>query len=309
MKIVVTGGAGFIGSHVVDAYVAAGHDVIVVDDLSTGHRENLNPRARFHALDIQDPRTAQLLRDERPDVLNHHAAQMDVRRSVADPLFDARVNVLGTIHLLEAARQAGVRRVVFVSSGGAVYGEQETFPASENHATNPLSPYGVSKRTGELYAFFYQAEYRLPFIALRYANVYGPRQDPHGEAGVVAIFTGKMLRGEPVTVNGDGRQTRDYVFVGDVARANLLAIEREVSGPVNIGTGVETDVNALARLLLEATGSRSEVGHGPAKSGEQRRSVVDARRANERLGWRPEVALRDGLRQTVAFFRERAAGA
>ncbi|HSV04973.1 MAG TPA: NAD-dependent epimerase/dehydratase family protein [Candidatus Binatus sp.] len=309
MKIVVTGGAGFIGSHVVDAYVAAGHDVIVVDDLSTGHRENLNPRARFHALDIQDPRTAQLLRDERPDVLNHHAAQMDVRRSVADPLFDARVNVLGTIHLLEAARQAGVRRVVFVSSGGAVYGEQETFPASEDHATNPLSPYGVSKRTGELYAFFYQAEYRLPFIALRYANVYGPRQDPHGEAGVVAIFTGKMLRGEPVTVNGDGRQTRDYVFVGDVARANLLAIEREVSGPVNIGTGVETDVNALARLLLEATGSRSEVGHGPAKSGEQRRSVVDARRANERLGWRPEVALRDGLRQTVAFFRERAAGA
>jgi len=309
MKIVVTGGAGFIGSHVVDAYVAAGHDVIVVDDLSTGHRENLNPRARFHALDIQDPRTTQLLRDERPDVLNHHAAQMDVRRSVADPLFDARVNVLGTIHLLEAARQAGVRRVVFVSSGGAVYGEQETFPASEDHATNPLSPYGVSKRTGELYAFFYQAEYRLPFIALRYANVYGPRQDPHGEAGVVAIFTGKMLRGEPVTVNGDGRQTRDYVFVGDVARANLLAIEREVSGPVNIGTGVETDVNALARLLLEATGSRSEVGHGPAKSGEQRRSVVDARRANERLGWRPEVALRDGLRQTVAFFRERAAGA
>ena len=309
MKIIVTGGAGFIGSHVVDAYVAAGHDVIVVDDLSTGHRENLNPRARFHALDIQDPRTAELLRDERPDVLNHHAAQMDVRRSVADPLFDARVNVLGTIHLLEAARQAGVRRVVFVSSGGAVYGEQETFPASEDHATNPLSPYGVSKRTGELYAFFYQAEYRLPFIALRYANVYGPRQDPHGEAGVVAIFTGKMLRGEPVTVNGDGRQTRDYVFVGDVARANLLAIEREVSGPVNIGTGVETDVNALARLLLEATGSRSEVGHGPAKSGEQRRSVVDARRANERLGWRPEVALRDGLRQTVAFFRERAAGA
>jgi len=309
MKIIVTGGAGFIGSHVVDAYVAAGHDVIVVDDLSTGHRENLNPRARFHALDIQDPRTAELLRDERPDVLNHHAAQMDVRRSVADPLFDARVNVLGTIHLLEAARQAGVRRVVFVSSGGAVYGEQETFPASESHATNPLSPYGVSKRTGELYAFFYQAEYRLPFTALRYANVYGPRQDPHGEAGVVAIFTGKMLRGEPVTVNGDGQQTRDYVFVGDVARANVLALEREVTGPVNIGTGVETDVNALARLLLEATGSRSEVRHGPAKAGEQRRSVVDARRASERLGWRPEVALRDGLRQTVAFFRERAAGA
>ena len=309
MKVLVTGGAGFIGSHVVDAYLAAGHDVVVVDDLSTGHRENLNPRARFHPLDIQDPRTAELLRDERPDVLNHHAAQMDVRRSVADPLFDARVNVLGTIHLLEAARQAGVRRVVLVSSGGAVYGEQDTFPASETHATNPLSPYGVSKRAGELYAFFYQAEYRLPFVALRYANVYGPRQDPHGEAGVVAIFTGKMLRGEPVTVNGDGLQTRDYVYVGDVARANLLALERDVTGPVNVGTGVETDVNTLARLLLEATGSDSEIRHGPTKPGEQRRSVVDARRAGERLGWRPEVALRDGLRQTVAFFRTRAAGA
>jgi len=172
-----------------------------------------------------------------------------------------------------------------------------------------VSPYGVSKRAGELYAFFFQAEYRLPFVALRYANVYGPRQDPHGEAGVVAIFTGRMLGDEPVVVNGDGRQTRDYVYVGDVARANLLALETSATGPFNIGTGVETDVNALARLLLEATGSRSEVGHGPAKSGEQRRSVVDARRANERLGWRPEVALRDGLRQTVAFFRERAAGA
>jgi len=309
MKILVTGGAGFIGSHVVDAYLAAGHDVVVVDDLSTGHRENLNPRARFHPLDIQDPRTAELLRDERPDVLNHHAAQMDVRRSVADPLFDARVNVLGTIHLLEAARQAGVRRVVFVSSGGAVYGEQETFPASETHTTNPLSPYGVSKRAGELYAFFYQAEYQLPFVALRYANVYGPRQDPHGEAGVVAIFTGKMLRGEPVSVNGDGLQTRDYVYVGDVARANLLALERDVTGPVNVGTGVETDVNTLARHLLEATGSGSEIRHGPTKPGEQRRSVVDARRAGERLGWRPEVGLRDGLRQTVAFFRTRAAGA
>jgi len=309
MKILVTGGAGFIGSHVVDAYLAAGHDVIVVDDLSTGHRENLNPRARFHPLDIQDPRTAELLRDEQPDVLNHHAAQMDVRRSVADPLFDARVNVLGTIHLLEAARQAGVRRVVLVSSGGAVYGEQETFPASETHATNPLSPYGVSKRAGELYAFFYQAEYQLPFVALRYANVYGPRQDPHGEAGVVAIFTGKMLRGEPVSVNGDGLQTRDYVYVGDVARANLLALERDVTGPVNVGTGVETDVNTLARLLLETTGSGSEIRHGPTKPGEQRRSVVDARRAGERLDWRPEVALRDGLRQTVAFFRTRAAGA
>jgi UDP-glucose 4-epimerase len=309
VKILVTGGAGFIGSHVVDAYVDAGHEVVVVDDLSTGHRENLNPRARFHQLDVQDPRMVELIRDERPAVVNHHAAQMDVRRSVADPLFDARVNVLGTINVLEGVRRANVRRVVFVSSGGAVYGEQEAFPAPEGHPTRPVSPYGVSKRAGELYAFFYQAEYQIPYFALRYANVYGPRQDPHGEAGVVAIFTARMLRGEPLTVNGDGKQTRDYVFVGDVARANLLALERDPLGAVNVGTGVETDVNTLVRLLLEATGSRSEVRHGPAKQGEQRRSVVDCARAAAELGWRPAVTLADGLRRTVEFFRTRDAGA
>jgi UDP-glucose 4-epimerase len=309
MKVLVTGGAGFIGSHVVDAYVAAGHEVVVVDDLSTGRRENLNPAARFHELDVQDPRVVDLVRDERPAVLNHHAAQMDVRRSVADPLFDARVNVLGTINLLEAARRANVRRVVFVSSGGAVYGEQQTFPAPESHPTNPVSPYGVSKRAGELYAFFYQAEYHIPFVALRYANVYGPRQDPHGEAGVVAIFTERLLRGEPITVYGDGRQTRDYVYVADVVRANLLALERECPGPLNVGTGVETDVNELARLLREATGSRAEIRHGPARPGEQRRSVVDCRLAMERFGWRPEVPIAEGLRRTVEFFRTRAARA
>jgi UDP-glucose 4-epimerase len=306
VKVLVTGGAGFIGSHVVDAYVAAGHDVLVVDDLSTGKRENLNPKARFHQLDIQDPKIVELIRDERPAVLNLHAAQMDVRRSVADPLFDARVNVLGTINLLEAARKANVRRILFVSSGGAAYGEQEVFPAPETHPTNPVSPYGVSKRSGELYAFFYQAEYHIPYVALRYANVYGPRQDPHGEAGVVAIFSQKMLRGEPVTVNGDGKQTRDYVYVGDVVRANLLALESTATGPFNIGTGVETDVNGLARLLLAASGGRSEVKHGPAKQGEQRRSVIDARRAADILGWRPEVPLAEGLRRTVDWFRTRA---
>ncbi|HZP42205.1 MAG TPA: SDR family oxidoreductase [Candidatus Binatia bacterium] len=307
MKILVTGGAGFIGSHVVDAYLDAGHEVIVVDDLSTGHRENLNPRARFVQLDITDPKVVELIRDERPAALNLHAAQMDVRRSVADPLFDARVNVLGTINLFEAARKANVRRILFVSSGGAVYGEQERFPAAEDHPTNPLSPYGVSKRAGELYASFYQAEYQIPFVALRYANVYGPRQDPHGEAGVVAIFSGRMLRGEAVTINGDGRQTRDYVFVGDVVRANLLALESRATGPFNIGTGKETDVNELARLLLDAAGSRSEVRHGPAKPGEQRRSVVDHGRAERELGWRPEVPLADGLRRTVDWFRARGA--
>jgi len=308
MKVLVTGGAGFIGSHVVDAYVAAGHEVIIVDNLCTGKRENLNPKARFVELDIGDEQTARLIRDERPDVVNHHAAQMDVRRSVADPLFDARTNILGTIALLEASRQAGVKKVLFVSSGGAAYGEQETFPAPETHPTWPVSPYGVSKRSGELYCHFYQAEYGLPFVAFRYSNVYGPRQDPHGEAGVVAIFSGKMLRGEPVTVNGDGKQTRDYVFVGDVARMSLLALERDATGPVNIGTAIETDVNQLAQVMREVSGTRSEIVHGPAKSGEQRRSVVDIRRAAQVFGWKPEVSLRDGLARTIEFFRTRVSG-
>jgi len=309
MKILVTGGAGFIGSHVVDAYVAAGHEVVVVDDLSTGKRENLNRHARFVEADILDPATAELIRQERPDVVNHHAAQIDVRRSVADPLLDARINVLGTIGLLDAARQAGVRRFVFVSSGGAVYGEQEVFPAPETHPTWPVSPYGVSKRTGELYAHFFQAQYGLPFVALRYANVYGPRQDPHGEAGVVAIFTLKMLRDEAVTVNGDGGQSRDYVYVGDVARMSVLAVTHDATGPVNVGTGIETDVNTLATMLRAAVGSKASIGHGPAKPGEQRRSVVDAGRAARVYGWQPEVTLADGLRRTVEFFRARVAGA
>jgi UDP-glucose 4-epimerase len=306
MKIVVTGGAGFIGSHVVDLYVARGHEVLVIDNLASGKRENLNPRARFLELDIRDPETAALIRRERPDVVNHHAAQMDVRKSVADPVFDAETNVLGTLALLQAARDAGTKKFLFVSSGGAVYGEQQTFPAPESHPTWPVSPYGVSKRAGELYAHFFMVEYGLPFVALRYGNVYGPRQDPHGEAGVVAIFSGRMLRGEPVTVNGDGLQTRDYVFVGDVARMSALALETEATGPVNVGTGVETDVNTLAALLLEVTQSRSPVRHGPAKAGEQRRSVLDVRRAGEVFGWRPEMSLRDGFARTVEFFRSNA---
>jgi len=309
MKILVTGGAGFIGSHVVDAYLAAGHEVVVLDDLSTGKRENLNPRARFTHGSILDAATADLIRRERPDVVNHHAAQISVRRSVDDPQLDARINILGTVALLDAAREAGVRRFVFVSSGGAVYGEQEIYPAPETHSTWPVSPYGVSKRSGELYAHFFQAQYGLPFVALRYANVYGPRQDPHGEAGVVAIFALRMLRNEPVTVNGDGGQTRDYVYVGDVARMSLLALEKDAAGPVNVGTGIETDVNTLAALLRDTVGSTAPITHGPAKAGEQRRSVVDASRAAAVYGWRPEVTLADGLRRTVEFFRSRVAGA
>jgi UDP-glucose 4-epimerase len=305
MRVLVTGGAGFIGSHVVEAYLHAGHEVIVVDDLSTGKRENLHRHARFVQADIQDPTVRQLIVTEKVEVVNHHAAQMDVRRSVADPLYDARVNILGMLNVLEGAREAKVKKFIFSSSGGTVYGEQETFPADEDHPTCPISPYGVSKRTGEHYLYFYHVEYDLPYIALRYANVYGPRQDPHGEAGVVAIFAQRLLAGEQPVINGDGQQTRDYVFVGDVAHANLAALQVGYSGPLNIGTGDETTVNQLFGSLRHLTGSSAPEVHGPAKPGEQRRSVLAWSRAAHVLNWRPQIGVEDGLRQTVEYFRTR----
>ena len=308
MRVLVTGGAGFIGSHVVDAYVTAGHDVIVVDDFSTGKQKNRNPRARFIQADIQDPAVRRLIVKEQVEVLNHHAAQMDVRRSVADPLFDARINLLGLLNILEGAREAGVKKVIFASSGGTVYGEQEAFPASEEHPTRPISPYGVSKRAGEHYLYFYSVEYGIPYIALRYANVYGPRQDPHGEAGVVAIFTLRLLSGAQPIINGDGKQTRDYVFVRDVVQANLAALQVAYTGPLNIGTGSEIDVNQLFAQLRALTNPSVPEVHGPAKPGEQRRSVLSWQRAAEVLGWRPETSLVDGLRQTVEYFRTRHDG-
>jgi UDP-glucose 4-epimerase len=305
VKILVTGGAGFIGSHVADAYVAAGHQVVIMDDLSSGKRANLPAAAKFYHADIRTPEAREIIRNERPQALSHHAAQMDVRKSVADPAFDAAVNVLGTINLLEGAREVGVERVIFASSGGATYGEQEQFPAPETHPHNPLSPYGITKATGEHYLFYYHAVYGMPYTALRYANVYGPRQDPHGEAGVVAIFAERLLADEAPVINGDGKQTRDYVFVGDVVRANLAALERPFVGSVNVGTGVETDVNTLYAHLRVLTGSAHPAQHGPAKAGEQRRSVIAIDRAREVLGWKPEVPLEEGLRRTVEFFRAR----
>jgi len=302
MKIVVTGGAGFIASHVTDAYVAAGHEVVIVDDLSSGRPENVNPKARFVQLDVRSPAARLLVEHERPDVLNHHAAQMNVRHSVADPEFDASVNILGFLNLLAGARDGGVKRVIFASSGGAVYGEQEQFPAPESHPTAPVSPYGVSKRAGELYLFYWHAAYGIPYVALRYANVYGARQDPRGEAGVVAIFAERLVRGEQAVINGDGTQTRDYVHVGDVVAANLAALETAYVGVVNIGTGIETDVNTLFALLRDATGTRVGATHGPAKPGEQRRSVVDPALARRVLGWTPARRLADGLRDVVASY-------
>ena len=305
MKIAVTGGAGFIGSHVAEACLGAGHEVLVLDDLSSGKRHQVPAAATFHQVDIQDPAVKEIFARERPEILIHHAAQMDVRRSVAEPAFDARVNILGLINLLEAGRVAGLRRVLFASSGGAAYGELDEFPAPETHRLEPVSPYGVSKRAGELYRSCFGAMYGLEWVARRYANVYGPRQDPHGEAGVVAIFSEKLLAGEEPTINGDGKQTRDYVYVGDLVRANLALVGSAYCGPLNFGTGVETDVNRLFGLLCKACGVSVPERHGPAKPGEQRRSSISPRLAAELIGWRPEVDLPTGLARTVEFFRAR----
>ncbi len=308
MRILVTGGAGFIGSHTVDALVGEGHDLAVLDDLSSGRREQVNPAARFFKADLRDAGAVnEIVGRERPETIYHLAAQMDVRRSVADPSFDASVNLVGFLNLIEAGRRAGLRRVIFSSTGGAIYGEQEAFPCDEDHALRPVSPYGVAKLATEKYLFFYQVEYGLEYLALRYANVYGPRQDPHGEAGVVAIFCGRMLEGKPVTIFGDGEQTRDYIFVGDIVRANLAALRSNATGAFNIGTGVETNVNRLYQELAAAAGIDQQPVHAPRRAGEQRRSVISPARAAEHLNWRPEVSLADGLRATFGFFKDRAA--
>ncbi len=308
MKVLVTGGAGFIGSHVSDFALAAGHDVLVLDDLSSGRRENLDSRARLHVMDVRSREAAELIGDEKPDAMFHLAAQMDVRRSVADPSFDADVNIRGFINLLEAAVRAGVKRVIFSSTGGAIYGEQDYFPADENHPTRPCSPYGVSKASSELYLNYYRAQYGLSYAALRYANVYGPRQNPHGEAGVVAIFCERLLTGRECVIYGDGCQTRDFVFVRDVARANLLALTSDFVGALNVGTGVETNVNDLYAMLAEEAGVSAPARREPGKPGEQRRSVITAAKAGQILGFAPEVKLKDGIAETMAFFKTRHGG-
>ena len=303
-NICVSGGAGFIGSHVAEALGAAGHRVLIVDDLSSGRQENVPDGAHREVLDIRSEAAATLLRAAGVEVLVHHAAQMDVRRSVDDPRFDADVNIGGLLNLLEGGRRGALRQVVFASTGGAIYGEQEAFPADEDHPVRPLSPYGVSKLASERYLYFYHAQYGLDVVCLRYANVYGPRQSPHGEAGVVAIFLDRLLEGRQPVINGDGRQTRDYVFVADVVRANLAALGRSGFEVYNVGTGLETDVNRLFEHLHRAVGDGPAASHGPAKAGEQQRSSITAARLERELGVRIETSLEHGIALTAAWFRD-----
>lgn len=303
--ICITGGAGFIGSHVAEALLAAGHRVLIVDDLSTGRKENLPDGAEFHPLDIRSPEAAALLENRGIEVMVHHAAQMDVRRSVVDPVFDAQVNIAGTLNLLEAGRRGSLTQVIFASTGGAIYGDQDVYPAGEDLPAWPLSPYGVAKLAVERYLYYYHREYGLAATCLRYANVYGPRQNPHGEAGVVAIFLDRLLSGREAVINGDGLQTRDYVYVGDVVAANLAALGRTGFEVLNVGTGREATVVELYRQLAAALGTERAPAHGPAKPGEQRRSCISSRRLEEQLGVRIAVSLEDGLQRTASWFAAR----
>jgi UDP-glucose 4-epimerase len=314
-RALVTGGAGFIGSHVADLYRAQGWAVSIIDDLSTGRRENVPEGITLHEVSVTSPEAAQIVRDGKFDVISHLAAQIDVRKSVLNPVHDAMVNIGGTVNLAEAARAAGHRtRFIFSSTGGALYGDFVTPPNEEEFPKDPESPYGIGKLSAEYYLSYFARVHGLDTVALRYANVYGPRQDPHGEAGVVAIFCNRILRGEPLTVFGDGSQTRDYVYVADVAAANLAAATSELPRPgrldargFNVGTGIETTVVELADALQNAAASSVPLNFAPARPGEQQRSAVRIDRAAKFLGWRPRVALRDGVGETFKFFADRYA--
>lgn len=302
MRILVTGGAGFIGSNIVDAYIAEGHQVWVIDDESSGNRDQVHPKARYQDLNICDRlKLLRFFKGKRFDVVNHHAAQIDVRRSVADPLYDAKVNIFGLLNLLEECRHAKVKKIIFSSSGGTVYGECSG-PADESSPEVPLSPYGVAKLASEKYIKCFSSLYGLNYTIFRYSNVYGPRQDPHGEAGVVAIFSNRLLSGDPVYIYGNGKQTRDFVYVGDVAAANVMALKKGKNEIINIGTGKETSVKELLQTMASVTGSDPAILYKAARSGELKRSVLDNSKARRVLGWTPDTPIRTGLKQTIDYF-------
>lgn len=303
-KVLVSGGAGFIGSHVVDLLVANDYDVVVVDNFSSGRRSNLNPAAKLYEVDIRSPELEAVFAAERPDFVNHHAAQVNVRSSIDDPMFDASVNILGSINVIELARKYLVSRFVYISTGGAVYGEPEYLPCDENHPIKPLCQYGASKNAVEHYLYLYHELYGLDYTVLRYPNVYGPRQDPKGEAGVIAIFTGRMLNGQQIVINGDGRQGRDFIYVGDCATANLAALKSSASGIFNLGSGTSTTINELTATLAQLTGYVLPPVHGPAILGETHNIYLSAENARRTLGWEQAFALNDGLKATVDYFRQ-----
>ena len=300
MNVLVTGGAGFIGSHIVDAYIRAGHNVTVIDNLSTGRRQNINSKADFYEFDILNPDLYGVFKNKHFDIVNHQAAQMNVRLSVKDPVYDARVNIVGFLNILENCIKTNVKKIIYASSGGVVYGEQEYFPADENHSQQPCSPYGVAKLAGEKYLYYYQLTYGLEYTALRYANVYGPRQNPHGEAGVVAIFLERMLEGTDAVIYGDGTQTRDFVYVDDIVQANICSLDQGGNNVYNIGTGKETDINTIFRTLNDLTRANLPEKHADAMPGEQRRSVLKVDKAEKEMNWTARYDLKSGLSKTIS---------
>ncbi len=303
MKILVTGGAGFIASNIADAYINLGHEVVIIDNLSTGNIRNINPKAKFYQKDITSDKILRIFEEEKFDIISHHAAQMNVRFSVENPIFDANVNILGGLNLYEAARKTGVRKIIFASTGGAIYGDSDIIPTPETAEQNPCSPYGISKLSNEKFLYFYKQNYGLDFVCLRYANVFGPRQNPFGEAGVVAIFANKMLKNEQPFINGDGLYTRDYVFIEDVVRANILATGDNFSGIFNIGTSIETTTNQVFHAIKKYVQSDCEEKHLEAKAGEQRRSCISYEKINRQFGWQPETDFEHGIQKTVNFFK------
>jgi UDP-glucose 4-epimerase len=305
LKILITGGAGFIGSNVADGLLKKNQQVVIIDDLSNGKEENIPPKAKFYEIDIRDKEIQKVFKEEKPDIVIHNAAQLSVRVSVEDPMMDADINIMGSLNVISNCHIYKVKKIIFASSGGTVYGEQEYYPAGEDHPTRPISPYGVAKLAIEKYLYCFNNSHGLSYVSLRYGNIYGPRQDPYGEAGVVAIFSKKILEGKNPTINGDGLQTRDYVYVSDVVDVNIRAIESDFTGVVNVGTGRETDVISLFNILKEASGKKNikEI-YGPPKEGEQRRSQLSFVLAEKDLGWKPKVSIEEGLKLTYDWFKE-----
>jgi len=301
-KILVTGGAGFIGSNVVDEYINKGHKVLIIDDLSSGKKENINPKAKFYKMDIRDNKVLDVLKKEKVDVINHHAAQISVPDSVKDPMFDARINILGTLNLLQSAVATRVKRFIFISSGGTVYGANAKLPADESMPITADNPYGISKVTGEHYVRFFANQYGLKYVILRYSNVYGPRQIPHGEAGVVSIFINKILKNEQPVIFGGGKCIRDYIYVGDVARANLLALTKATNEAINIGTGVKTNVNKLYSVVCKVTGFNKKALSGPYREGDIPANYLHIKKAEKVLKWKPEINLEEGIKKIYNFF-------